>query len=201
MPLPFRVLPTTGHVGAVEHVGVNLDAASASAAADLAFEQLYTAAFPKVYAFIRCQVSNAETAQELVGRVFLKGYQHRFKIPTGPGSVQWIFRIAHTTLIDYWRVEKRRESANVPLEEVADLQAGDDDPEVAYARKQRTVQLVRSMSGLPQDDRTVLALKFSAQRTNREIAEILALSEGAVSMRLLRALRRLRQQLRALGWS
>jgi len=200
VPFPFRDLSRLGSVGAVEPVRVNLAATSAAAAADRAFEELYNAAFPKVYAFIRSQVSNAETAQELVGRIFLKGYQHRLKIPPGSASVQWIFRIAHTTLIDYWRVEKRRESVNLPLEEIAELPTADDDPETAYARKQRTVQLVKSMSCLPQDDRTVLALKFSAQRTNREIAEILALSEGAVSMRLLRALRRLRQQLRELGW-
>jgi RNA polymerase sigma factor (sigma-70 family) len=54
------------------------------------------------------------------------------------------------------------------------------------------------MNGLPERDRTLLALKFSARRTNREIAGILSVSEGAVSMRLLRALRRLRDHLQEL---
>jgi RNA polymerase sigma factor (sigma-70 family) len=170
-------------------------------AAGAAFEELYRAAFPKVYAFIRSQVSTIEIAQELVGRIFLKAYAHRFKTPTpGAGAMQWTFRIAHTTLIDYWRVEKKRESASLPLDEIAELPTRSDNPEAAYERKQRSAHIVRVMSHLSDDDRTMLALKFVAQRTNREIAAILSLSEGAVSMRLLRALRRLREQLHEMGW-
>ena len=55
--------------------------------------------------------------------------------------------------------------------------------------------LLSVMSELDKDDQTVLGLKFTAQQTNREIAAILDLTEGAVSMRLLRALRRLRERL------
>jgi RNA polymerase sigma-70 factor (ECF subfamily) len=164
---------------------------------DAAFEQLYVAAFPKVYAFIRCQVSSMETAQDLVSRVFLKAYKHRLKTPpAGIGRTQWIFRIAHTTLIDYWRVEKKRESISVPLDE---LEVATDcaNPEESYEKKERLSQLLRLMNDLADDDRTILVLKFAAQRTNREIAVILNVSEAAVSMRLLRALRRLRDQLQA----
>jgi len=168
---------------------------------DVAFERLYHASFPKVYAFIRCQVSTIETAQELAGRVFLKAFTHRAKAPTdAPATTQWIFRIAHTTLIDYWRVERRRESVSLPLDEIAELPTESEMPDAAYERKQRTSDVVRVMNGLSHDDRVVLALKFSGQRTNRDIAAILGLSEGAVSMRLLRALRRLRDGLGERGW-
>jgi RNA polymerase sigma-70 factor (ECF subfamily) len=169
---------------------------------DVAFEQLYTAAFPKVFAFIRCQVATIEIAQELVGRVFLKAYQHRTRIPqVGSVSMQWLFRIAHTTLIDYWRVDRRRDAVNLPLDEIPEIAGDTEDPEAAYERKQRSVQLVRIMNDLSIEDRTVLAFKFAAQRTNREIARILNISEGAVSMRLLRALKRVRAQLDELGWT
>lgn len=166
-----------------------------------AFEELYKTTFPRIYAFLRCQVSTVETAQELVGRVFLKAYNHRLKAPASDiGRMQWIFRIAHTTLIDYWRVEKRREAVSVPLDELAELPTESENPEAAYARKERSAQVIRGMSTLSDHDRMMLALKFSAQRTNREISGILGLSEGAVCMRLLRALRRLREQLQVMGW-
>jgi RNA polymerase sigma-70 factor (ECF subfamily) len=197
----YRYIQPAGGGATAPPLVVPLDSLILSEDADVAFEQLYRASFPKVYAFIRCQVSTVETAQELVGRVFLKAYRHRIKIPhAGPAHMQWIFRIAHTTLIDYWRVEKRRESFSLPLEEIAELPTGSENPEAAYERKQRGVHIIRLMSGLSQDDRTMLALKFCGERTNREIAGILSLSEGAVSMRLLRALRRLRDQLKDLGW-
>ena len=52
---------------------------------------------------------------------------------------------------------------------------------------------------MTEEDRSVLALKFAAQRTNREIADILSVTEGAVSMRLFRALQRLRDRMLKLG--
>lgn len=164
------------------------------------FEDLYATAFPKIYAFIRCQVASTETAQELVSRVFLKAYRHRAKAPQDDGAMQWVFRIAHTTLIDYWRVEKRRERASLPLQEVAELASGSKSQESVYERKQQISDLLQVVSDLAAEDRDLLALKFAGHRTNREIAVILHLSEGAVSMRLLRALRHLRDRLEGMGW-
>lgn len=168
---------------------------------DESFQRLYDAAFPRVYAFIRCQVSSVETAQDLVSRVFVKAFSHRKNLPASDAAMQWVFRIARTTLIDYWRVDKRRESASLPLEEIAELPSESDNPEAAYERKQRAAEVIRVLGGLNDEDRIILALKFAAQRTNREIAAIMSLSDGAVSMRLLRSLRKLRDQLRGTGWA
>jgi RNA polymerase sigma-70 factor (ECF subfamily) len=192
----------SGDAVAVAALANSLEGRAECVRADAAFEELYRAAFPKVYAFIRSQVSSAETAQELVGRIFLKVYTHRLKRPASTiGAMQWTFRIARTTLIDYWRVEKRRESASLPLDEIAELATESENPENAYLRKQRSAHLIQVMNRLSEDDRMMLALRFLAERTNREIAVILGLTEGAVSMRLLRALRRLREQLGNAGWS
>lgn len=165
------------------------------------FAKFYAAAFPRVYAFVRSQVGNAEAAQEIVGRTFLKAYRHREKAPGGDRSIVWVFRIAHNVLIDYRRVEGRRDAANVSIEELSEFADGIADPEAAYAARERHALLLKVMSELDEDDRTILALKFAAQRMNREIGEILHISEAAVSMRLLRALRRLRKRLAERGIS
>ncbi len=178
---------------------VETDPGEDTLALDGAFAQFYTFAFPRVYGFVRSQVGDVTTAQEIVGRIFLKAYRHRRKAPAGEAALLWVFRIAHTTLIDYWRVERRREAVSVSLDEIADLPDGLADPEARYAMREREGLLLRVVGQLGVDDRSVLALKFIAQRTNREIAEILQLSEGAVSMRLLRALRRVRERLLEMG--
>ena len=164
------------------------------------FGALYEAAFPRVYSMVRCQVATTEAAQEIVSRVFLKAYQHRGKIPEGDGAMFWIFRIAQTTIIDYWRVEGRRERANVPVEELSSFASTDRSPESDYQGRQRVSDLLQIVSDLPDDHRKMLALKFAADRTNREIASILNISEAAVSMRLLRALQGLRERLKSIGW-
>lgn len=168
---------------------------------DGVFEELYVAAFPRVFAFVRYQVSSTEVAQEVVSRVFLKVYRHREKIPAGESGMHWVFRIAHTTLVDYWRVDGRRERANVSVQEMVEQVTSTATPETEYQRRQQLSDLLQVVSDLPDDDRAMLALKFAADRTNRDIASILNLSEAAVSMRLLRALRRLKQRLQSIGWN
>lgn len=171
----------------------------ADASLDQKFARLYAESFPKVYAFIRSQVGHASTAQDLVSRIFLKAYRHRAKAPAGDAEILWIFRIAHTSLIDYWRVEGRRRSIDVPLAELGEIPDRVTDLEGRYAARERATLLLRVMADLSDGERELLALKFTAQRTNREIAEILGVSEAAISMRLLRALRRLRGRLQELG--
>jgi DNA-directed RNA polymerase specialized sigma24 family protein len=96
---------------------------------DAAFVELYATSFARVYAFIRSQVGPAVLAQELVARVFLKAYRHRQKLPNGEAAAIWLFRIARNTVIDYWRVEGRRESANVSLDELAEVPDTNANPE------------------------------------------------------------------------
>jgi RNA polymerase sigma-70 factor (ECF subfamily) len=166
---------------------------------DATFVELYATSFSRVYAFVRSQVGAAVLAQELVARVFLKAYRHRRKLPNGEAATIWLFRIARNTIIDYWRVEGRRESANVSLDELSEVPDTNANPEALYATKERQARLLQGLSAMCVDDQMLLSLKFTAQRTNREVACIIGISEAAVSMRLLRALRRLREHLSDLG--
>lgn len=174
---------------------------NATAAHHASFEAMYQTALPKVYGYMRCQVPCADTAQELVSRVFFKVYRHWRNAPAEPAAIQWVFRIARNTLIDYWRTDKRRATANLPIEDVGTLRASSIDPEADYQSRQRRSDVLRALADLPDGDRELLSLKFIAHRTNREIAVVLEISEAAVSMRLLRALRRMRKQLQDKGWS
>lgn len=168
--------------------------------ADTAFATLYKAAFPRVYAVVRCQVATVDAAQEIVSRVFLKVYQNRDRIPAGDGALNWVFHIARNTLIDYRRVEGRRERATVPVDELHHLASSDESPEEEYEVRRQASDLLQVVSDLPDGVRMILTLKFVADRTNREIASILGISEAAVAMRLLRALRSLRERLQSIGW-
>ena len=168
-------------------------------AIDAAFEAMYRRTWRRVYSFVRCQVGDQSTAQELACRAFFKAYRSRHRRPSGLEDLLWILRIAHNAVIDHWRVEGRRASVTIPLDELGDLPAVTADPELAALTRERQAMLVRLMSELDSSERSLLAMKFAAQRTNREIAAVLSISEGAVSMRLLRALRRLREELQEAG--
>lgn len=165
------------------------------------FARIYEACFRHVYSFIRAQVQNTDVAEELVSRIYLKAYKHRSKFPdSDEEALFWILRVARTTLIDYFRVEGRHDAVNVPIEELAIPPQFTGDPESLLLERQRRAELIRLINEFDTDIREVLVLKFFAQRTNREIAAIFEISEGAVSMRLLRALRCLRSRLTDAGW-
>ena len=165
--------------------------------ADDRFVRLYQEILPKVYAFVRAQVISPQVAEDVVGRIFEKVYRHKDEIPPGHEGQLWVFRVAHRTLIDHRRVEGRRERLSVSIEEVGEL-AGASDPEGRCLLRERQALLLREIGRLPEHDRTLLGLRFGGQRTNRDIAALLKSTEGAISMRLLRALERLRRRLREL---
>jgi len=167
--------------------------------ADAAFEEMYRGAWRRVYSFVRCQVAGRETAQELASHAFFKAYRQRDHQPAGPDALLWMLRIAHNVLIDHWRVEGRRAAVTISLDELGEMVGSAANPETMVVTRERLAMLVRLIGELDERDRSLLALRFAAQRTNREIASVLAISEAAVSMRLLRALRRLRERMREAG--
>jgi RNA polymerase sigma-70 factor (ECF subfamily) len=172
-----------------------MTAHGASDVADVAFEEMYRGAWRRVYSFVRCQVADRGTAQELAGRAFFKAYRHRRRLPAGPDALLWMLRIAHNLVIDHWRVEGRRAAVTISLDELGDVAGSVATPEATAVTRERRAALIQLIGDLDERDRSIIALKFGAQRTNREIARVLRISDAAVSMRLLRALRRLRARM------
>jgi RNA polymerase sigma factor (sigma-70 family) len=136
-----------------------------AASFDAECSDFYERVFPQVYSFLRSQAPRAEVAQEQTSSVFLKACRHWPHAPRGEAATFWVFRIARTTLIDYWRVEGRRDAANASLDELAEASDGGADPERLCAAKERSRAVVRAASTLGETDRVLIALKFAAQRS------------------------------------
>ena len=173
-------------LGRVEHAGPD---------ANEEFVALYRATFRRIYAYVRAQVPDAETAEELTSRVFLKAFESRARTPEGDRSLFWLFRVARTTVIDYYRTDRRRRLSNVSLEATSDLAAAGADPEARLLARERSVRLLGAIGALGQAERELLVLKFACRQTNQEIGDTLGASPAAVSMRLVRALRHLKRRL------
>ena len=171
----------------------------AAAALDETFVALYRATFGQVYTFVRAHVADAATAEELTSRIYLKAYQLRARAPEPDRQRFWLFRIAGTTVIDHHRGEARRRPVTLSLDEVGDVTSDDATPEQRLLARERAARLVAAMGALGSRDRELLAMKFAGRQTNQEIGQVLGLSPAAVAMRLMRALRHLRQTLHSSG--
>ena len=152
------------------------------------FGDLYELHFERVYAYVVRRVENRAEAEDLTAEVFHQALANvkRFEWRGIPFAA-WLFRIAANAIIDQAKRASREVSS------VA------DPPEPAKAEVrivEDRARLFRLVGELPETQRQVMHQRFVEQRTIREIAERLGKTEGAIKQLQLRALERLRAQMR-----
>jgi RNA polymerase sigma factor (sigma-70 family) len=152
----------------------------------LLFERHKTALFGYFYRNTHC----AEISEDLVQSVFLRilKYKSRF---SGHGKFStWMYHIAHNVYTDHFK--KNDTKANNPGISTAEQ----EDCETAEGRflKGEQVRLIeKALRRLSKDQREILVLSRYRGLKYREISEILGCSEGAVKVRIFRAIMNLKQ--------
>jgi RNA polymerase sigma-70 factor, ECF subfamily len=122
-------------------------------------------------------------AEDVVQESYVKAYRALVDGAfEGRSSVStWLYRIVTRTAIDQRRGRKRRERHDERLTEGTFDGAAAADGLVALR------ELEGWLGELPEEQRSALVLQALEGFTNREVAEILECSEGAVEQRLVRA--------------
>ena len=146
-----------------------------------------------VYAFFAYSVSR-DVAEELTSATFERvvRYWGRFD-PERSSQRTWILVIARNVLTDHFRRQSRRAGPSLDEHpELAESIASGGDP----AEHQMRLETVKGwLARLHPREREVLALRYGADMSTREIARLLELSEANVLQISSRGLRRLRTEL------
>ena len=101
----------------------------------------------------------------------------------------WMYRIALNVAISHLRTRQQRERHHVPLEEqVRDFAAPESSDDERRGALQRCIAALDPMN-------RALMLLYLDERSQREIAEILGISESNVSTKISRLKQRIRSQL------
>ena len=156
-----------------------------------AFTELYNHYFPKVYAYIIRRTGHQQTAEDITSKVFLKAFS---KLPTftftGAPFGAWVFRIAANTLIDHYRkASNNKERATEHLPESMDMSHSAHEEVMVNETKELVLSLVAK---LPPKDRQLVELRFLAELGVKEISAIVELSPNVVSVRIYRAIKKLK---------
>ena len=153
------------------------------------FEALYRSTRNDLYAYVVTLLRDATTAEDVTALAFERAFRRRRSFNRKRGNERaWLFGIARNAALDELR--RQRRAAALDVEELADDEptAYQDDSDVQLRRTAVRVALHR----LPAREREVIALKFFAGLSNRELAEVLGVSESNDGTILHRTIEKLR---------
>jgi RNA polymerase sigma-70 factor (ECF subfamily) len=147
-----------------------------SVSGEMDWERVYAEELPRVYNFFRYRVGDGPEAEDLTAATFERAWQARGRYRRDRGGfATWLFAIVRNLAIDHYR--RRREHA--PLESSAHVASGPTPEELASQRSD-AARLSTLLNALGDRERELIALKYGAELTNREIARTLKLSESNV---------------------
>lgn len=147
-----------------------------------------------VYRYIVARVASPADAEDLAAETFAAAFRAigSFRWRGAPIEA-WLFRIARSKLVDHYRKRGRRGADSLSGSEPAG--SGDADPAAAILRHEDRGQLLAAVRRLSPDQQEVVALRFFADLSVPEVAEVMERSLGAVRQLQLRALTTLRQRM------
>jgi RNA polymerase sigma-70 factor, ECF subfamily len=159
-----------------------------------AFGKLYDRYFEGVFQFVYRRTGDEQLSGDLTSQTFLKALQNlkRYEDRGLPFSA-WLYRIASNEINKHYRRTNARMVFS--LEEAPMLrimqEAGHELEE--EEREEQLQQLVTFLRELSAEDVMVLELRFFEEKSFKEIAYILEVSESGAKMRTYRALERLKK--------
>jgi RNA polymerase sigma-70 factor (ECF subfamily) len=159
------------------------------------FADLYDQYFPKVFAYVYGRVQHKEASLDIVADVFEKAFVKKQSLRSAEAFGSWLFTIARNEVASHWRKEKPAAKAMQDAAWHNELNHQPPSPEDALLHQERLHHLVALLRQLPPREQEIISLKFDAELTNREIANILGTSEVNVRVTIFRALRKLRERM------
>ena len=157
-----------------------------------AFGELYDQYAPAICRYLLSRLGNVEDAHDVTSQTFLKAvevfpnYKHR-----GYFSA-WLFSIARSKYVDH--IRRRKHGVETIREEQVDPQP---DPLNEVVATERMAELMKCIRILAPEEQELLRLRYVADLSFAEMAELLLKSEGAVKKSFYRLLARLQSQLEA----
>jgi RNA polymerase sigma-70 factor (ECF subfamily) len=143
------------------------------------FESTYSAEAERLAGAIVVMAGNRHLAEEVVAEAFVRAFERWPRVSQMESPAGWIYRVA----INLLRRRKRREA----LERRLLRRIPSPDPHVV----ELDPDLWAAVESLPPRARAAVGLRYVADLTEREIAEILGVAPGTVAATLHQARRRL----------
>jgi RNA polymerase sigma-70 factor (ECF subfamily) len=156
-----------------------------------ASDKLFKYFYPAIYRYIRSRLRSTETVEDLTQDVFLKVARNIKQFDQKRGHfTAWIWQIARNVLTDHFRAHGRRlEDAASARDLDLDTFSGDEEAPETGEEFKKIMTLITEYS---EDDQELFRLRYVAEVSYEEMAEITGRSENALRV----ALHRIREKLK-----
>jgi RNA polymerase sigma factor (sigma-70 family) len=144
-----------------------------------------------LYGFLFRMTRQKEPSEDMVQNVFFRmlKYRHSF---TGNGEFKtWMYHLARNVLSDHVKKDKKS-LIHYDVKDLEEKIPGGNPADERIEKKQEQKTLEKAMKSLSTENRELLILCRFQELKHQEIAQILDISEGAVKVRVHRALNELK---------
>lgn len=157
----------------------------------LAFKEIYQLFYKRIYRFIYMNTHDSEKAQDLCQETFIKIWKAlpSFSLENGGSLQAYLFRIARNFIIDLYRKKKE-----ISLEVIGEIEDNNNIDE-KISREYDAQRLRKVLLKLEGVDRHVIILRYFEDLSFFEISQALKIKEGALRVRVHRALEKLKKLL------
>ena len=154
-------------------------------------DELYRRYRQEVYAYLLGIHRRQALAEDLLQMIFIRVMKYAHRYQNGTNFRHWLFRLAKNVSKDHFLVKSNR-----PTEDISKLyqwSAGGRIADQEIIRRESHQLLHQALEVLSPSEREVLVLSKLEGMKYVDIAEILDCSEGAVKVKVFRALKALRK--------
>jgi RNA polymerase sigma-70 factor (ECF subfamily) len=155
-----------------------------------AFGRLYDRFVQRIYRYAYSRVGDAHEAQDITSQTFIAAYESLGRYREQGQFSAWLFKIARSKLNDHFRRSRRE----VGLE-AAEIIIEWEDSLGSLIQNEELVHLRSLIKKINDDERELIRLRYVADLSFIEMAEVLGKREDAVKKSVYRLLERLKSQM------
>jgi RNA polymerase sigma-70 factor (ECF subfamily) len=144
-----------------------------------------------LFGFFYGMNKDSDLSEDLVQNVFFRILKYRYLF-RGEGDFKtWMFHIARNVNHDHFRKNKNQRKESI--ENWEERLGSEENRSTEFQQDEERTILSMAMDRLPEDKREILLLSKFQDKKYKEIGEILGCSEGAVKVKVFRALQELKE--------
>lgn len=160
-------------------------------------EEVFQRYHGKVFAAAYRVTGSAQDAEDVLQTVFLRLLKRQDSLDLDPNPAAYLHRAAVNAGLDLMRARSRKRS--IPLDELTNqpMDEGAEDPDRRQQDREVRRGLRQAVLGLSGKAAEIFTLRFFEGASNKEIADMLGMTQTAVGVALHRARNQVKKEIRS----